>query len=177
MVQLQNADIEKYRYSGYGTGFDRRSSFSFPGGRFGQNVIIFGADMSSSIHIDNKKKDILVLGRGPTQGLESTLTAEKMYSIKFTVTKKKFCLSLCYNGANSYLFVNVTEIYKFKAKDSEIVVSPLCLGNISKDWSTDNMQKTGLTGYVYDFSVDNNTVTVDDIKDIHNYLMKKNNMI
>ena len=100
-----------------------------------------------------------------------------MYSIKFTVTKKKFCLSLCYNGANSYLFVNVTEIYKFKAKDSEIVVSPLCLGNISKDWSTDNMQKTGLTGYVYDFSVDNNTVTVDDIKDIHNYLMKKNNMI
>ena len=90
MVQLQNADIEKYRYSGYGTGFDRRSSFSFPGGRFGQNVIIFGADMSSSIHIDNKKKDILVLGRGPTQGLESTLTAEKMYSINFTVTKKKF---------------------------------------------------------------------------------------
>ena len=57
---------------------------------FGQNVIIFGVDMSSSIHIDNKKKDILVLGRGPTQGLESTLTAEKMYSINFTVTKKFF---------------------------------------------------------------------------------------
>ena len=154
------------------------SSFSFPGGGFGQNTINFGADMSSSIHIDNKKKDILVLGRGPTQGLESTLIAEKMYSINFTVTKKKFCLSLHYNGPNSYLFVNVTEIYKFKAKDSDIVASSLCLGNISRDWSTDNMKKTGLIGYIYDFSVDyNNVVTVDDIKDIHNNLMKKNNMV
>ena len=96
--------------------------------------------MSSSIHINNRKKNILVLGRGPTQGLESTLTAEKMYSINFTVTKKN-CLSLHYNGANSYLFVNGTEIIKFKAKDSEIVASPLCLGNISKDWSTNNMEK------------------------------------
>ena len=87
----KNANIEKCKYSGYGIGFDRRSKFSFPGGRFGQNVLIFGADMISSIHIDNKKKDILVLGRGPTQELESTLTAEKMYSINFTVTKKKFC--------------------------------------------------------------------------------------
>ena len=78
------------------------------------------------------KKDILVLGWGPTQGLEHTLTAEKMHSINFT-EKKKFSLSLHYNGANSYLFVNGTEIYKFKAKDSEIVASPLCLGNISKD--------------------------------------------
>ena len=87
------------------------------------------------------KKSILVLGIGPTQGLEHALTTEKMYSITFTVTKKKFCLSLHYNGANSYLFVNVIEIYKFKAKDSQIVASPLCLGNISKDWSTDNMKK------------------------------------
>ena len=72
LVQLltKNADIEKYGYSGYGTGFDRRTSFSFPGGGFGQNVLIFGVDMSSSAHIDNKKKNILVLGIGPTQGLE-----------------------------------------------------------------------------------------------------------
>ena len=133
--------------------------------------------MSSSIHIDNKKKDILVLGRGPTQGLENALTAEKMYSINFTVTKKKFCLRLHYNGANSYLFVNGTAIIKFKAKDSEIVASPLCLGNISKDWATDNMKKTGLIGYVYHFSADYNAIAVDDVKDIHNYLMKKNNMI
>ena len=82
--------------------------------------------MSSSAHIDNKKKgDILVLGKGPTQGLEHTLTAEQMYWINFTVTKKKFCLSLHYNGANSHLLVNGTEIYKFKAKDSEIVPTPL----------------------------------------------------
>ena len=128
--------------------------------------------MSSSIHINNRKKDILVLGRGPTQGLESTLTAEN-YSINFTVTKK-FCLSLHYNGANSYLLVNGTEVIKFKAKDFEIVASPLFLGNISKDWSTNNMKKTGLTGYVYDFSADYNAIAVDDIKDIHIYLMKKN---
>ena len=81
----KNADIEKYIYSGYSTGFDRRSSFSFTGGGSGQNVLIFGADMSTSIHIGNKKKDILVLGRRRTQGLESTLTAEKMYSIKFAL--------------------------------------------------------------------------------------------
>ena len=64
-------------------------------------------------------------------------------------------------------------MYKFKAKDSRIVASPLCLGNISKDWSTDNMKKTRLMHYVYDFSADYNTITVDDIKDIHMYLMKK----
>ena len=132
--------------------------------------------MSSSIHIDNKKKDILVLRRGPTQGLEITLTAEKMHSINFTVTKKKICLSLHYNGGNSYLFVNGIEIIKFKAKDSAIVASPLCLGNISKDWSTDNVKKTGLTGYVYDFSADY-ALAVDDIKDIHKYLMKKNDIV
>ena len=75
--------------------------------------------MSSSAHIDNNKKDILILGVGPTQGLQHTLTAEKVYSINFTVTNIKFCLSLHYNEANSYLFVNGTEIYKFKVKDSE----------------------------------------------------------
>ena len=74
----KNADIDKYEYSGYGIGLDRRSSFSFPGDGFGQNVLIFGADMSSSPHIDNKKKDILILGKGPTQGLEHTVTAKKM---------------------------------------------------------------------------------------------------
>ena len=101
----------------------------------------FGIDMSFFAHIDNKKKDKLVLGKGPTEGLEHTFTAEKMYSINFTVIKNKFCLSLHYNGANIYLIVNGTEIYKVKAKDSEIVAIPLCLGNISKDWSTDNMKK------------------------------------
>ena len=133
--------------------------------------------MSSTVHIDNKGKDMLVLGKGPTQGLESTLTAEKMYSINFTVTKKKFCLSLHYNRASSYLFVNGTEFYKFKAKDFEILASPLCLGNISKDWATDNMKRTGFTGYLYDFSADYDVIAVDDIKDIHKYLMEKNNIV
>ena len=99
-----------------------------------------------------------------------------MYSVNFTVTNKNFCLSLDYNGANSYLFVNGTEIYKFRAKESEIVVGPICLENISKDWSVDNMQKTRFTGYVYDFSVDYDPVAIDDIKHIHKYLMKKNNI-
>ena len=112
--------------------------------------------MGSSAHIDNKKEDILVLGKGPAQGLEHTLTAEKLYSINFTVTKKIFYISLHYNVANSYLFVNSKRIVKFKAKDSEIVASPICLGNISKDWSKDNMKKTVFNGYVYEFNVDYN---------------------
>ena len=73
-----------------------------------------------------------------------------MYSINFTVTKKIFCLSLHYNGANSYLFVNGAEIHKCNAKDFEIAATALCLGNVSKDWSVDNMKKTGFNGYVYD---------------------------
>ena len=136
--------------------------------------------MNFSTHIGNKKKDILVLEKRLTQGLEHTFTAEKMYSINFTVTKNKFCLSLHYNGTNSYLFVSGTEIYKFEAKDSEIVASPLCLGNISKDCSTDIMKKTGFiynsNGYIYDFSADYDATDVDDIVDIHNYLNVKNNV-
>ena len=99
-----------------------------------------------------------------------------MYSINFTVTKTKFCLSFHYNGANSYLFVNGTEIYKFKAKDSEIFVGPICLGNISKDWSVDDMKKTGFTGYIYDFSVHYSAIAIDDIKNINKYLMDKNDI-
>ena len=78
---------------------------------------------------------------------------------------------------NSYLFVNGTEIIKLKAEGSEIVVTPLCLGNISKNWSVDNMKRIGFNGYVYDFIVNYDAIAVDDILDIHKYLMKKNNMI
>ena len=135
-------------------------------------------NISSSVHVDNKGEKILILASGHTQGLgEHSLTAEKMYSINFTDNGDKNCLSLHYNGANSYLFVNGVEIIKFKAKDSNIIATPLCLGNISKDWSVDNMKDTGLNGYVYDFSVDYDAIAVDDILDIHKYLMKKNNMI
>ena len=86
-------------------------------------------------------------------------------------------MSLHYNGANSYLFVNGTEVHKFKAKDSETVATPLCLGNISKDFSVDNMKKTKLNGYVYNFSVDYDAIAVDDILDIHKYLMEKNGIV
>ena len=85
----QKTQTLKYGYSGYGIGFDRRSSFPFPGGKFDQNVLIFRVNMSSSAHIDNKKKYIIVLGKGPTHELEHTLTAEKMCSINFTVVEKK----------------------------------------------------------------------------------------
>ena len=120
----RNADIDRYGYSGYGIGFDRHGSFSFPGIGLGRNVIVFGADMSSLTKIDNRKKYILILAKSPTEGLEHTLSAEKNYSINFTEQNKKFCLSLRYNGANSYLFVDGKEIHKFKAKDSEIVATP-----------------------------------------------------
>ena len=89
-------------------------------------------------------KDIFILDKGPTQGLEHTLSTEKMYLVNFSGHNKKFCLSSHYNGANSYLFANGKEIHKFKAKYSEIVATPLCLGNISKDWSVDNMKKQDL---------------------------------
>ena len=133
--------------------------------------------MSSLKKIDNRKKNILILGKVPSQGLEHTLSAEKLYSVNFTEKNKKFCLSLGYNKQNSYLLVNDTEIIKFKSKDPEILPYPLCLRNISREWSVDDMKKTGLNRYVYGFNVDYDAIAVDDILDIYKYLMKKNNMI
>ena len=137
----KNTDIDKYKYSRYGIGFDRKDEFSFDNG-FGRNVVALGCDLSSNVHNSNKKNNILVLGKDFVQGMDgTTIYAEKLYSINFAENKKKSCLSLHCNGTNSYLFVNGTEIHKFKGKDSEIVASPLCLGNISKDFSVDNMKK------------------------------------
>ena len=173
---IKHTDIDQCKYFGYGIGFDRKGEFSFGNG-FGKNIIIFGTDMSSSVHANNRTKNILVLGKDFAQGLDNIkIYAEKLYSINSTKTNTKFCLSLHYNGANGYLFVNGTEIDKFKAKDSEIVLTPLCLRNISKDFSVDNIKKTGLNGYIYDFGVDYDAIAVDDILDIHKYLMKKNNI-
>ena len=90
-----------------------------------------------------------------------------------TKENTKFCLSLHYNGGDSYLFVNGTETIKFKAKDSEITPYELCLGNIWKDWSQDNIKKSGLQSCVYDFSVDYDAIEVSDILDIHKYLRKR----
>ena len=152
----KNSDIDKYKYSGYGIGFDRKGNVSFGNG-FSLSVIIFEVDISSSVHANNRTKNILILGEGITQRLDSiTLTAEKKCPINFTATKKKFCLSLHY--------------IKSKAKDSEIVANPLCLGNISTDFF---LLRTRLYKTFYNFSVDYRTIAVDDILDVHKYLMKK----
>ena len=89
-----------------------------------------------------KNRNFLILGEGPTQGLDNTtLKAEAKYSINFTQSEKRFILSLHYDGSNSFLFVNAIEIYQFKAKDSEIKIYPLCIGNISKDFTFSNLKK------------------------------------
>ena len=98
--------------------------------------------MSLSVHIENKNKDILILGEGPTQVLDdTTLTTESKYRINFAQSGKRFVLSLHYNRSNSFLFVNATKIYQFKAKDSEIKAYTMCLGNISKDFRINNLKK------------------------------------
>ena len=103
----------------------------FTDGSFGKNVIIFRVDMSSSVHIENKNKDILIFGQEPKLRLDDTLLAAKAkYRVNFTQPRKRFVLSLHYNGSNNLLFLNATKIYQFKAKDSEIKKYPFCLGNI-----------------------------------------------
>ena len=149
VILTKYGDIDLYKYCGYSIGLHGKGHFSVVDEN-GRSGIIFGGDMNLSSHIDNKRKDIFILGKGPTQGLEHTLAAEKLYSINFTKEDAKVCLSLHYNGPNNYLFFNGTEIIKFKAEDSEIKAYSLCLENISKDWSVGNMKKTG---YVYDFRV------------------------
>ena len=113
----KNADQDKYKYIGFSLGFHFRSEFSDIDESFGKNVIIFGADMSSSVHIDNKNKDILILGEGPTQGLDdTTLTAEAKYPINFTQSGKRFVVGLHYNRSNSFLFVNAMFVKYISSK-------------------------------------------------------------
>ena len=108
----------------------------------GENVVIFRADTSSSVHIDNKNKDISILGEGPTQGLDDAiLTAEAKYLINSTQSRKRFVIILHYNGSNSFLFVNTTKLYQLKPKDSEIKDYRVCLGNISKYLTINNIKK------------------------------------
>ena len=138
----KNADLDKYKYTGYGIGFDSRSEFLFTDGSYRKNVIIFGADMSSSVHVNNKGKDILIFDEGQTQELDNkTLTAEAKYPINFTQSAKRFVLSLHYHGSNSFLFANATKVYQFKAKNTKIKDYALCLGNISKDFTINNLKK------------------------------------
>ena len=103
-----------------------RLELSLLDGSMGKNVIIFGANMSSSVHIDNKKKDIFILGKSPKQGLnDTTLAADAQFSINFSRSNEKVCLH--YNGGNSFLSVNSSKIYQFKASDLEIKKYILCV--------------------------------------------------
>ena len=136
-----NTDLDKYKYSGYSIWFDSRWELSFIGENMGENVIIFRADMSPSVHIDNKNKDILILSKEPIQEVDdTTLTAKAYYPISFTQLKKRFILGLHYNGSSWLLFIYATKIYQFKAKVSEINDYRLCLGNISKDFAINKMK-------------------------------------
>ena len=134
--------------------------------------------MSNSNHANNKTESVLFLGYGLIQKInDTTIYAEKMYSPNFTVDNKTFCLSLHYNGDNSYLIVNGKEVTKFKAKNSELKKYRMCLGGLSKDYDSDSRKNTGLYGNVYDFSVDYSAISNDIIHDIHAYLMRKNGIM
>ena len=172
----KNIDTDKYKYFGYVIVFDACGRFSLSdGSRFRKNVITFSDDLNSSLHIDNKLKDILILGKGLTDGLDDTLlTAEKEYSMNFTEQQNRFCISLHY-GVNSYIFVNSAEMKKFKPKDSKINAAPLYIVYVSKGYIFHiiKLKNTGLYRYVYDFSVDYDSIGVDDILNTNKYLMKK----
>ena len=125
--------------------------------------------------LDLIQKDI-VLGHSLIHKInDTTIYAEKMYSPNFTVDSKLFCLSLHYNSDNSYLFVNGEEVTKFKAKNFELIKYPMCLGGLSKDYNKNIRKDTGLYGNVYDFSVDYNAITNDNI--VHNCLIKENKKV
>ena len=167
-------------------------SSSFDGGEFGhtvkqgnfnhttnaKNVIIFGADMSFSIHATNRANNIYVMGKDFIQGInDTTIYAEKLFHNNFTEHGVKFVLSLHYNGDDSYLFANGRQELKFKAKDDQLITEKLCLGNLSSEWTTSESEKTGLYGNIYDFVVDYKPIHgVGPIYDMHRYLMRKHNI-
>ena len=147
----KNADCSKNIYTGYGLCFDEGGEFSHTvrQGNFdrttdARNVIIFGVDMSSSIHATNRANNIYVMGKEFIQGInDTTIYAEKLFHNNFTELGEKFVLSLHYNGDNSYLFANGRQELKFKAKDDHIINEKLCIGNLSGEWTKSESEKTG----------------------------------
>ena len=138
-----NANPNKYGYSSDSIGFDACSQFSLPIGEWGKMLLFLVWTIIHQSILIIGKKDNLVLGEGSTDGLDNTtLTARVKCSVNITRSRKKICLSLHYNAANSFSYTNGVKIYQFKAKDSEIKPYPLCLGNISKDFTVDNMKNT-----------------------------------
>ena len=178
-------DNSKNIYKGDGICFDERSQFGhtmIEGGRIhitnGRNVLIFGADMSFSVHTTNRANHIYVMGDGFTQGIhDTTLYVERKYFRNFTEPDVKFVLSLHYNGDDSYLFVNGRQELKFKCKTDQLVKEKLCIGNLSDQWTTSESGKTGLYGNIYDFVVDYEQILgVNPVYDMHRYLMTKHNI-
>ena len=160
-------DYEKNDYKGYGICFDERSEFGhtitedgFAHTTDARNVLIFGADMSFSVHATNRANHIYLMGTGLTQGSltqginDMTIYAEKNFYRNFIDFGKKFALSLHYNGDDSYLFVNGRQELKFKCKTDQLVKEKLCIANLSDQWITSESEKTGLYGNIYDFVVD-----------------------
>ena len=174
-----NIDPDKYIYSGYGIGFDHTGVFTHPEGNLARNVIIFGADMSRSVHALNETQIFLVLGKAFVQEINNTtIYAEKMYSPNFSVENKIFVFSLHYNGDNSYLFVNGQKVTQFKAKNSEIGTNRMFLGTLHiLNLSPKDVNDIKLYGNVYDFSVDYSSIFNDNILKIYKYLMTKNGVI
>ena len=186
MQITKNADNSKNNSKGYGICFDERSQFgnTITEGGFaqttnGRNVLIFGADMSFSVHVTNRANNIYVIGDGLTQGIHDTTTlyVKKNYYRNFTDPGKKIVLSLHYNGDDSYLFVNGRQELKFKAKTDQLVKEKLCIGSLSDQWTASESEKTGLYGNIYDFLVDCQAIVgVAPIYNMHRYLMTKHNI-
>ena len=171
----KNKDASKYKYEGYGICFDGTTTFTDGNITNGRNALIFGVHENSLVHSSNKANNIYVIGSGFVLDKNDTsLSAEKKYVTNFSAVNKKCVLSLHYNGDNSYLFVNGKQELKFKAKDDQILKKNLCLGNFSDDWTVNNTANTSLYGNVYDFAVDYTETSVDNIYNIHQYLIKKN---
>ena len=178
-------DNSKNDYKGCGICFDERSQFghTITEGGFthttnGRNVLIFGADMSFSVHATNRANNIYLIGEGLTQGIhDTTLYVEKNYYRNFTYPGKKFVLSLHCNGDNSYFFVNGRQELKSKAKTDQLVKEKVCIGNLSDQWTASELEKTGFYGNIYDFLVDYQAIVgVGPIYDMHRYLMTKHNI-
>ena len=185
MKITKNADYSKNNYTGYGLCFDEGGEFghtvkegSFNCTTDARNVIIFGVDMSSSVHATNRVNKIYVMGKEFIQGINNTtIYAEKLFHNNFTELGVKFVLSLHYNGDNSYLFANGRQELKFKATDDQMINEKLCLGNLSGEWTKSESEKTGLYGNIYDFVVDYRAINgVKPIYDMHRYLMTKHNI-
>ena len=162
MKITKNTDSSKNNYTGYGLCFDEGGDFghTVKQGNFNRvtnakSVIIFGVDMSSSIHATNRANNIYFMGKDFIQGINDTaIYAEKLFHNNFTEFGAKFVLSLHYNGDNSYLFANGRQELKFKAKDDQIINEKLCLGNLGSEWTTSESEKNGVYGNIYDFVVD-----------------------